>query len=164
VSINFPNGHVKKMKKWKNVIYVPGINKNIISIFTIIYQGWKIKFVKSGFQVKDLLNHYKVIEERIKVGDLNKLDVTVESHQALLYTSMSIKELWHLRYEHLNIKYVVLIQRKDTVKSVPAFKNEHVECDGCTLGKQHMNEFPMTIHKWKIYFLELVDIDVYGPI
>jgi hypothetical protein len=75
------------------------------------------------------------------VGGLYKLDVTVESHQALLSTSVSIKELWHLRYGHLNIKYLVLLQRKYMVKGLPAFKNEHVECDGCTLGKQHRMSF-----------------------
>jgi hypothetical protein len=112
--------------------------------------------------VKDMQDHYKVIVEGIRVGGLYKLDVTVESHQALLSTSVSTEELWHLRYGHLNLKDLVLLQRKDMVKGLPVFKNEHVECDGCALGKQHRNEFPMRTDKWKRYFLELVHIDVCG--
>jgi hypothetical protein len=27
------------------------------------------------------------------------------------------------------------------VKGLPVFMNEHVECDGCALRKQHRNEF-----------------------
>jgi hypothetical protein len=48
------------------------------------------------------------------------------------------------------------------VKGIQVFKNEHVECDGCTLGKQHTNEFPMNRDKWERDFLELVHIDVCG--
>jgi len=50
------------------------------------------------------------------------------------------------------------------VKSILVFKNEHVECDVCALGKQHRNEFPMRTNKWKRYFLELMHIDACGPI
>jgi hypothetical protein len=75
---------------------------------------------------------------------------------------VSTKELWHLRYVHLNPKDLVLLQGKHMVKILLVFKNEHVECDGCALGKQHRNEFPMRTDEWKIIFFELVHIDVCG--
>jgi len=96
------------------------------------------------------------------VESLYKLDVTIKSHQYFLSTSVSIEELWYLRYGNLNLKDLVLLQRKHMVKGLLVFKNEHVECDGCALGKKHRNEFSMRIDKWKIYFLELVHIDVCG--
>jgi hypothetical protein len=43
------------------------------------------------------------------------------------------------------------------------FKNEHVECEGCALGNKHRNEFPMRTNKWRRDFIELVHIDVCGP-
>jgi hypothetical protein len=65
------------------------IKKKLISVLAITYQGLKVEFVKSGYLVKSIQNHYKVITEGIKVGGLNKLDVTVKDHQALLSTTMS---------------------------------------------------------------------------
>jgi len=50
------------------------------------------------------------------------------------------------------------------MKGLPVFMNEHVECDGCALRKQHRNEFLMRIDKWKKYFLELVHTNVCDPI
>jgi hypothetical protein len=46
-------------------MYVPRIKKNLISLSTITYQCFKVEFVKSSCQVKDMQNHYKVIEEGI---------------------------------------------------------------------------------------------------
>jgi hypothetical protein len=48
------------------------------------------------------------------------------------------------------------------VKCLLVFKNEYVEYDGCALGQQHRNEFPMRTNEWKIYIFELVHIDVFG--
>ena len=49
------------------------------------------------------------------------------------------------------------------VEGLPMFKSEHVECEGCALGKQHREEFPMHIDKRKREILELVHTDVCGP-
>jgi hypothetical protein len=78
-------------------------------------------------------------------------------------TTMSTEELWHLRYGHLNFKDLVLLQKKEMVEGLPVFKNEHTECDGCALGKQHRNEFPISTDKRKREILELVHTDVCGP-
>jgi len=103
----------------------------------------KVELVKLGCQMKDMQDHCKVMEKGVKVGGLYKLDVNVDSHQALLSTSLSAKKLWHIRYGHLNLKHLVLLQIKYMVKGLLIFKNVHVECDGCALGKQNRNEFPI---------------------
>jgi len=97
------------------------------------------------------------------VGSLHKIDVTIESHEGLLSTSVSIEELWHLRYGHLNIKDPVLLQRKNMVKGLLVCKYGHVECEGCALRKQDRNEFPMRTNKWRRDFLEFVHTDMCGP-
>jgi hypothetical protein len=43
------------------------------------------------------------------------------------------------------------------------FKNEHTECDGCALGKQNGNEFPIITDKRKREIIELVHSNVCGP-
>jgi transposase InsO family protein len=99
----------------------------------------------------------------MRVGGLYKLDVTRRDHQALASTTMSMEELWHQRYGHLNHNDLMMLQKKEMVEGLPMFKSEHVECEGCALGKQHREEFPMHIDKRKREILELVHTDVCGP-
>ena len=36
----------------------------------------------------------------------------------------------------------MLLQKK-MVEGLPHIKNEHITCEGCALGKQHREEFPI---------------------
>lgn len=49
ISVQLPNGHVKQLS---NVMYVPRIKKNMISVSAITDQGLKVEFLKGGCQVK----------------------------------------------------------------------------------------------------------------
>ena len=49
------------------------------------------------------------------------------------------------------------------VEGLPMLKNENVACDGCALGKMHKDEFPSNPDRKKRDVLDLVHIDVYGP-
>lgn len=119
--------------------------------------------MKTSCQVKDMKNHYNVIAEGIRIGGLYKLDVKVESHQAMVSTCVSTEELWHKRYGHLNLQDLISPQRKDMVQGLPTLKNENISCDGCALGKQHRSEFPINSNQRKRSILELVHTYVCGP-
>lgn len=81
---------------------------------------------------------------------LYKLDVNVKDYKTLSSTNMSIEELCHLRYGHPNFEDLALLQKKEMVEGLPVFKNEHAECDGCAIGKQHRKVFPIIIDKRKL--------------
>ena len=51
VFVTFPSGDMKQIK---NIMYIPMIKKKIILVSTIIDQGFKVEFVKSGCLVKDI--------------------------------------------------------------------------------------------------------------
>jgi len=61
----FTNGHVKQIQ---NVMYVPGINKNLISVSTIEDQYLKVEFVKSHYVVKYIQDYCKIIVKGFRVG------------------------------------------------------------------------------------------------
>ena len=106
-----------------------------------------MEFVKSQCVVKDIQYHYKVIAIGTKVGGLYNLNVTKTNHQALTSTTMSIIELWHQRYGHLNNNDLMLLHKNTVVEGLPVMKNDHVEREVCVPRKQHTEEFP--IHKEK---------------
>jgi hypothetical protein len=53
--VTLPNGTVHHIR---NVVYVPGIKKNLISVSTITDQNLKVEFFKNYCIVKDLLDHF----------------------------------------------------------------------------------------------------------
>jgi hypothetical protein len=63
VPMKLPNGCVKQMD---NVMYVPGIKKNLISVSTITDQYLKVEFLKSHCAVKGMQDHYKIITTGIR--------------------------------------------------------------------------------------------------
>ena len=49
------------------------------------------------------------------------------------------------------------------VEGLPVIKNDHIECVSCAIGKQQRNEFPNHEEKRRNELLELIHIDVCGP-
>jgi hypothetical protein len=66
-----------------NVVYVHGVNKNLIFVSTITDQNLKVEFFKTHCIVKDLQDNYINVALGVRVGGLYKLDVTSKNHQAL---------------------------------------------------------------------------------
>jgi len=71
-----------------------------------------------------------------------QVDLTSMPHQALTSTTMIVENLWHQRFEHINIHDLLLLQKKGLVNGLHVLKNSHVDCEGCAVGKMHMDEFP----------------------
>jgi hypothetical protein len=160
IPVTLPNGIVRHIC---NVVYVPVIKKNLISVTTITDQNLKVEFFKNYCIVKDLLDHFQIIATGVRAGCLYKLDVTSKAHYALTSTTISIEILWHQRYGHINDPDLLLLQKKNMVEILPMLKNEKVVCDGCALGKMHRDEFPSHPDKKKRDVLDLVHTDVCGP-
>ena len=59
IPLTLPNGTIRHIH---NVVYVPGIKKNLISMSTITDQNLKVEFFKNYFIVKDLLDKFKTVQ------------------------------------------------------------------------------------------------------
>jgi hypothetical protein len=160
IPVTLSNGTVRHIH---NVVYVPGIKKFFIYVSTITDQDLKVEFFKNYCIVKDLLDHFKTIATGVRAGGLYKLDVTNKAHHALTSATMPTDILWHQRYGHINHPDLFLLQKKNTIEGLPMLKNENVVCDGCALGKMHIDEFPSNPDKKKRDVLDLVHTDVCGP-
>ena len=49
------------------------------------------------------------------------------------------------------------------VEGLPVLKNEHIECEACALGKQHMKQFSVHKEKKQREIIELIHTNVCGP-
>jgi hypothetical protein len=85
ILVTLSNGTVRHIQ---NLVYVPMIKKNLIYVSTITDQNLKVELLKTHYIVKDLQDHYKTIDSRVKVGGMHKLDVTNKNHQSLTSATM----------------------------------------------------------------------------
>lgn len=140
-----------------NVLYVPGLNCNLISVSQLIddmdcvcqftnslciMQDRTSKTLIGVGERRDGLYHFRGIrhEKVCKVGD------------------MSLLHLWHKRMGHPSMKISQLISNVGKNKSVI----ENKACDVCQRAKQTRDSFPLSDHKASSSF-ELVHCDLWGP-
>jgi hypothetical protein len=160
IPVTWSNGTIHHIH---NVLDVPGIKKNWISMSTITDQNLKVKFFKNYCLVKDLLDQFKSVAMGFRAGGVYKLDVTSKAHHALTSATMPTESLWYQRCGHINYLGLLLLQKHNMVEGLPMLKNENVACDGCALGKMHKDEFPSNPDRKKRDVLDLVHTDVCGP-
>lgn len=73
------------------------------------------------------------------------------------------KWLWHLRFGHLNFEGLNFLHRKGMVKGLPLIEKPCSICKGCILGKQRRETFPAGNSMRAKAPLEIVHLDLCGP-
>lgn len=70
--------------------------------------------------------------------------------------------LLHKRFGHLNFHSLKLLRDQHMVESLPKIEEQEV-CEGCAKGKHHRQPFPKGVAWRAKHVLELVHMDVRGP-
>jgi hypothetical protein len=143
-----------------NVLYVPGLKKNLVYISFLEDKGDRIAFFDGKVLVwsKDSkIEDARVIG--IREGRLYKL--LGQNAQALVHDELNPSELWHRRYAHLH--YQAFPSLKQMVVGIPELQSVHEGvCRGCALGKNIKKPFPSSENRSK-EILDLIHSDVCGP-
>jgi hypothetical protein len=144
----------------KDVLYVPGLKKNLLSISTLDKKGYRVSFIDGEVLMWDkgeTLNEAIII--RSEENGLYKL----KGHPETAMTDAIEKscELWHRRLAHINYKALPYICK--VVTGLPELKvDQEGICNGCAQGKNIKNPFPKRDNKAE-GALELIHSDVCGP-
>ncbi|KAI5355034.1 hypothetical protein L3X38_007929 [Prunus dulcis] len=72
-------------------------------------------------------------------------------------------QTWHKRLGHLNERSIKLLADQDMVHGLPHLEQISAACEGCMLGKQHRDSFPLESTWRASSLLELVHTDICGP-
>lgn len=143
-----------------DVLFVPGIKRNLISISTLEDKGYQVSFVegkvlawKKNSSIKiacEICVHYEILYR-----------LSTHPFQALAHDSMSTSELWHKIFTHLNFKTLSCMEKM--VIGIPKLNQEHDGvCKGCALGKNIKSPFHNSESRAK-GTLELIHSDLCGP-
>ena len=111
-----------KQLKMKDVLYVPGLKKNLLSISRLEKKGFRVALVDG--QVL-MWPKGKTIDDAIMIGveegGLYKLKG--KSDQALAHSTINPSELWHRRYAHLHYRALPIVSK--AVTSLPELQVNH---------------------------------------
>jgi hypothetical protein len=131
--------------KMKDVLYVPSLTKNLLSISSLEKKGFKVSFIDGEVL---MWPKGKTIEEAIVIGKEEGGLYKLKGHlEASLTHSIEIPcELWNRRLAHINYKALPYVRK--AVTCLPEFKVDHEGvCNGCAQGKNIKNPFPKRDNK-----------------
>jgi hypothetical protein len=143
-----------------NVLYVPGLEKNLVSISCLEDKGNRIAFMDGkllSWHKNSSIEDAKVIGSR--EGNLYRL--LEQNEEVLVHDEINLNELWHRRYAHINYQALPFLRKM--VEGIPKLKSTHEGiCKGCALGKNIKRPFPSSNNRSK-EILDLIHSDVCGP-
>ncbi|MCO5550467.1 hypothetical protein L7F22_003954 [Adiantum nelumboides] len=166
VPLSLPDGNVKYLA---DVLYVPNITKNLVSVGQMVEQRLQVRLNVDGlYVVEEYKKNGKLIAQGKKVGRMFTLDVNIPEVNAIMFAHGSSVvadiEIWHKKIGHANVQRLKTMQSQELVTGLLVFKVADMQkvCEACQFGKQAKASFPHDKHVRK-NVLELVHSDVWGP-
>ncbi len=82
VPLSMQDGQTKYLK---DVLHVPTITKNLVSVGQMVEQGLQVTFNLNGCFVEDMKNQSKLIAKRERNGQMFTLDVNIPEVNSMLF-------------------------------------------------------------------------------
>lgn len=141
----------------QNVLYVPKLGGNLLSIGRIEEKGLKVEFADGKAKVID--NNGKTLLSARKKG---RLYIIEEQIATACMTRTESVELMHRRLGHPHYNTVKNLNSIDEDKKLPALAN--APCSICIQGKMKRKKFPKSASTRAKDLLEIIHSDVVGKI
>ncbi|WVZ15253.1 hypothetical protein V8G54_012819 [Vigna mungo] len=148
------------LKLLSDVLYVPEINQNLLSVPQLLEKGYKVLFEDKNCIIKDSAGK-EVFKVRMK-GKSFALDFMSEEHAAV-HKEVSNTILWHKRLGHFHHSALIFMKKNNMVRGLPDIEVESPTCIACQYGKQTRLPFPQNKTWRAIQNLQLIHTDVGGP-
>ena len=155
-----------KRIRFKDVLYVPKLGSNLLSVSKIVEGGLQVQFGGLGCLVKALNGDIQAIASR--EGNLYRLQCKTVLGGESAQVATSSKEgliLWHRRMGHLNVQSLRALPGLVSGLDLPNLHGDNLlkACEGCIEGKQQRHSFPKEGATRATKVLGLVHSDVCGP-
>jgi hypothetical protein len=137
VSVKTTSGQTHSINE---VLYIPGLRKNLLSVGSIADLGNKIIFDSTGCKIISKKSGQLIAQaKRDATNGLYRMDFAESSINSVETDSDEEQaKLWHQRMAHLNYQYLHYLSQKNLVKGLPPLpllSTSHI-CSGCQHGKQ----------------------------
>ncbi|MCO5559375.1 hypothetical protein L7F22_012974 [Adiantum nelumboides] len=134
VPLSLQDGNVKYLA---DVLHVPNITKNLVSVGRMVEQGLQVRFNAYDLYVEEYKKNGKLIAQGKKVGRMFILDVNIPEVNAVMFAHGSSVvadiEIWHKRIGHANVQRLKTMQTQELVTGLPVFKVVDMQkvCEAC---------------------------------
>jgi len=152
----------KGTKFIKDVLLVPNLKENLLSIGQMMENGYSLYFEKGTCKIYD--NRKREIGQ-VKMEKRNRsFPISFKPGTNIaMKAEVDDSWLWNRRFGHFNIHALKLLHQKNIMRDLSYLKENNESCKGCLLDKQHRLPFS-TDKAWRAKdLLELIHTDVCGP-
>lgn len=142
-----------------DVLFVPKIDQNLLSVGQLLEKGYKVLFENKQCLIQDV-DGRDMFKVKMK-GKSFALNPMEEEHMAF-QSKESVTEIWHKRLGHLHYRGLLQMQKLNMVKDLPNLQEHSQNCQTCQYGKITRKPFPKIA--WRASKkLQLVHTDISGP-
>jgi hypothetical protein len=164
------SGKVSRNGHFNDVLCVPSISCNLLSVYQITHsgEGKTIEFSPHQVVIKDLKYHKHVLATRIvdDITRLYKFDNFGSSSFSSVFVAHSddLRKLWHEQFGHLNYFSLQQLCNQHMVTGLPLVSCIDGVCASCVPGKHHRDSFDKCASWHASGPLQLVHSDLCGPL
>jgi transposase InsO family protein len=146
----------------RDVLYVPRLKKNLVSVSVLEHKGYEVFFRQGKVFIKPL-NSRTPVQLGVRAKTLYRLQFETAAvvSRKDIQQGRELAELWHRRMGHLHHRELKILG-EIAIGQPPCSVDHHEVCKGCTLGKYAKTSFPIRDDRAK-GVLELIHSDVCGP-
>lgn len=148
----------------RNVLYVPGLAVNLLSVSMITKYGYRVSFSEKGCNIEDTTG--KLLCSATLINKLYILDTNVSNKESAHLVSNKVNpndiNLWHLRMAHLNVSALKKLPDCAEGVSLTHGRETDMQCSTCLEGKQTRLPFKHTGSR-ATRPLEVIHSDLCGP-
>lgn len=142
--------------KLTNVLYVPNLRSNLLSINRIEQSGFGIKFENNKVQIH---RNGKIIKEGYKKNNLYEMKFTIK--EASAQKAYESYKIWHNRLGHASVEKMKELKKRGLINCET--EGQEILCEPCIKGRQTRLPFNNK-HQETKRLLELIHSDLCGPI
>lgn len=123
-----------------NVLYIPGMKSNFLSIWQLIKKSYKVLIKDKMMRVLNSGGKL-ILKASMSQKRTFKIELDVTEHKCLEIAARKDEWLWHYILSHLNFKNIINLKRGNMVSDLPEIKILNKVCEKYVHEKKHKNNF-----------------------
>jgi hypothetical protein len=147
-----------------DVYFIPKLRANLISLGQLTEIGHRVVMDEDEITVSEKNPPRLIMSVQRSGNRLYKIELKCVEPTCLLASLEDQGWLWHGRLCHVNFQALKQLADKEMVGGVPLIQKPDQLCQSCLVAKQTRIPFPHSTHWRADEPLELVHVDLCGPI